>query len=85
MAVEETEIVDDEVEEETEVAEDGSMTDNVGDPSVEINIEELLQELESDPDDDGRHSSQGARHRLEELMENRRSKQDLEDFDDYKF
>ena len=57
-------------------------TDNVGDASVEINVEELIHELEGDgvvrP---GRE--QAAKRRLEELMEKKRSKRELEDFDDY--
>ncbi|HEX9875672.1 MAG TPA: hypothetical protein VGC50_03340 [Gammaproteobacteria bacterium] len=88
MAVEETDIADedDEVEEEEAEAEatDDGATDNVGDPSVEINIEELIHELESESGCGGRLGGHGARHRLEDLMENRRSKRDLEDFDDYK-
>jgi hypothetical protein len=57
-------------------------TDNVGDPSVEINVEELIHDLEVDgvvrP---GRE--QAAKRRLEELMEKKRCKRDLEDFEDY--
>jgi len=57
-------------------------TDNVGDPSVEINVEELIQELEVDGvTRPGRE--QAAKRRLEELMERKRSRRDLEDFDDY--
>lgn len=57
-------------------------TDNVGDASVEINVEELIHELE----DDGvvrPGREQAAKRRLEELMEKKRSKRELEDFDDY--
>ncbi len=57
-------------------------TDNVGDPSVEINVEELIHELEGNGGTrPGRE--QAAKRRLEELMERKRSKRDLEDFDDY--
>ena len=82
---EEIEDEDEESEEEdtaagTEVA--AAETDNVGDASVEINVEELIHELEGDgvarP---GRE--QAAKRRLEELMEKKRSKRELEDFDDY--
>jgi hypothetical protein len=49
---------------------------------VEINVEELIQELEVD--DAGRPGrEQAAKRRLEELMEKKRAKRDLEDFDDY--
>ena len=73
-------------DEEEDAEEEGAVaapeTDNVGDPSVEINVEELIQELEVDgvtrPG-----CEQAAKRRLEELMERKRSKRDLEDFDDY--
>jgi len=68
-----------EAEAEEEVA---AETDNVGDPSVEINVEALIHELEVDgvtrP-----VREQAAKRRLEELMEQKRAKRDLEDFDDY--
>ena len=80
---EEEEIDDDEEEEtEDEEAEGAAETDNVGDPSVEINVEALIHELEVDGvTRPGRE--QAAKRRLEELMEQKRSKRDLEDFDDY--
>jgi hypothetical protein len=80
----EDEEVEDEDEEEAEgaSAEPAAETDNVGDPSVEINVEELIHELEVDGvTRPGRE--QAAKRRLEELMEQKRSKRDLEDFDDY--
>lgn len=85
MSVPETDIVDDEPLEDEDAApteDDEPSTDNVGDPSVEINIEQLLQALEAESSATARRHG-GARHRLEELMEIRRAKQDLEDFDDY--
>ena len=84
MSVHETDIVEDEpLEEDTATGDDEPVTDNVGDPSVEINIEQLLQALEADPlGACGKHTV-GARHRLEELMESRRARRETEDFDDY--
>ncbi|MDH3420350.1 MAG: hypothetical protein OEQ25_10345 [Gammaproteobacteria bacterium] len=86
MSVPETEIVYDDTldEEESESMESDPATDNVGDPSVEINVEELLQTLESELPAGLGDKASGARHRLEELMESKRARQDLEDFDDYK-
>jgi hypothetical protein len=79
---EEEEVEEDEEDAEEEgVAEAAPETDNVGDPSVEINVEELIHELEVDGVTPGRE--QAAKRRLEELMERKRSKRDLEDFDDY--
>lgn len=91
MSVRETDVVDDEpieeeeseTETETDSSDDEPVTDNVGDPSVEINIEELLQALEAESATSSPKNNGGARHRLEELMESRRAKRDLEDFDDY--
>lgn len=93
MSVPEPEIVSDDTldedealeEEEMESAESEPATDNVGDPSVEINVEELLQTLEAELPDNLDDKASGARHKLEEIMESKRAKQDLEDFDDYKF
>ena len=80
---EEDEIEDDDEEEsEDEDGDAATETDNVGDPSVEINVEELIHELEVDGvSRPGRE--QAAKRRLEELMEKKRSKRELEDFDDY--
>jgi hypothetical protein len=58
-------------------------SDNVGDPSVEINIETLIIELEADGITKSLHCGQDAKKRLEELMESKRAMRDLEDFDDY--
>jgi hypothetical protein len=69
-------------ESEAEAGEPVAETDNVGDPSVEINVEELIQELEVEgPGRAGRECA--AKRRLEQLMEEKRAKRDLEDFDDY--
>jgi hypothetical protein len=80
---EEIEDEDDEESEQPETASEAAAeTDNVGDASVEINVEELIEELEVDGVT--RHGrEQAAKRRLEELMEKKRSKRDLEDFDDY--
>ena len=75
----------DETEEtqEAEVLQVGD-TDNVGDASVEINVEELISELEADGLTEACADEHFAKKkRLEELMEQRRARQDLEDFDDY--
>jgi hypothetical protein len=82
---EEKEDLEEEAEEEEAEAEESvpaAETDNVGDPSVEINVEELIHELEVDgvvhPG-----KEQAAKRRLELLMEEKRAKRDLEDFEDY--
>jgi hypothetical protein len=77
---EETEEPEEDQADETEAAVE---TDNVGDPSVEINVEELIHELEVDGLASRPDREQAAKRRLEELMEQKRSKRELEDFDDY--
>jgi hypothetical protein len=80
---EEEEIEDEDDEEaEDEASESATETDNVGDPSVEINVEELIHELEVDTGTRA-DREQAAKRRLEELMERKRAKRELEDFDDY--
>jgi len=82
---EEKEDLEEEAEEEEAEAEEGESapeTDNVGDPSVEINVEELIHELEVDGVVQA-SKEQAAKRRLEELMEKKRAKRDLEDFEDY--
>jgi hypothetical protein len=81
---------EDEIEEETEESEDeaedvevAGETDNVGDPSVEINVEELIHEIELQNSSHGPNCEGTAKRRLEELMERKRAKRDLEDFEDY--
>lgn len=58
-------------------------TDNVGDPSVEINVESLIRELEADGLINRIDQEKNTRLRLEELMEQKRAMRELEDFDDY--
>ena len=69
---------DDEGEGEVEAA-----TDNVGDASVEINVEDLIHEIEAENGSSRPGRELAAKRRLEELMEKKRAKRDLEDFDDY--
>ena len=74
-----------EQEEEDEESEDAEIevSDNIGDPSVEINVEELIGELETKGFGCQLNKEQAAKRRLEELMEEKRSRRDLEDFEDY--
>jgi len=89
---EEDEDLDEETEE-TEEADEGEddaeesaappETDNVGDPSVEINVEALIHEIEAEGDTSRPGGELAAKRRLEDLMEKKRAKRELEDFDDY--
>jgi hypothetical protein len=82
---EELEEESEESEEADEAAEDvpPADTDNVGDASVEINVEELIHELEVQDVSNRPGREQAAKRRLEDLMERKRSKRELEDFEDY--
>lgn len=63
------------VEEETIVLDTDDM-DNVGDMSVEINVDELVAKIEAD--DDGELAEQhAARRKLDALAERRRAEEDL--------
>jgi len=57
-------------------------TSNVGETSVEINVEELIAELETESDRPG-SNGHDARRRLEELLEERRIARELEELEEY--
>ena len=74
---EDVEDIEEEDLEESETIADLADDDNVGDISVEINVEELVAKLEATDDDD--LSRQREIHkRLEELEEQRRTNEDLD-------
>jgi hypothetical protein len=79
----EEEVADESEEAEADESEAVVETDNVGDASVEINVEELIHELEAQGAAQRQANEHAARRRLEELMEQKRAKRELEDFDDY--
>jgi hypothetical protein len=64
----ETDDFDEEEAIETVVLPDTDVTDNVGDVSVEINVEELIAEVEAEHDDDAARKH-AVRKRLEEIAE----------------
>jgi hypothetical protein len=74
--IDDTEIDDNEFEEEDDISENttvvldetGVLTDNVGDVSVEINVEELIADIEAHEDEDA-HRKKEIRRRLEEMAE----------------
>jgi len=53
---------------ETAVLTESVVTDNVGDVSVEINVEELIADIESENDEDAARKKE-VRRRLEEMAE----------------
>lgn len=76
LPFDDAEFVDEETEAEAEVTENttvvldetGVLTDNVGDVSVEINVEELIADIEAHEDKDA-HRKKEIRRRLEEVVE----------------
>lgn len=74
-------VVEDDVEssdipEDTIVSEDVGDIDNVGDISVEINVEELIAKIEAGEGDVEAHQKE-IRRRLDELEEERRTEEEL--------
>ena len=69
--------VDEEITEETVVLTETGVTDNVGDVSVEINVEELVAEIEASQGDDA-HMKMEIRKRLEEIHEQKTAAKELD-------
>ena len=70
--------VGEETPEETVVLPETASTDNVGDVSVEINVEELVAEIEASQSD-GAQKRKEIRQRLEEIQEQKQATKDLGD------
>jgi hypothetical protein len=60
-----------------------AVTDNVGELSIEINVESLIAELEADCQHGKPLEVHCARHKLEDYLERKRIAQELEDFEDF--
>jgi hypothetical protein len=73
-----TEEFSEEMAEETVVLPETENSDNVGDVSVEINVEELVAEIEASQGDDA-HKKKEIRRRLEEVREQREVSKEMED------
>lgn len=68
---------------EEDAGDDAAVTDNVGEQSVEINVESLIAELESASHVGRKPCVLTARRRLEDYLERKRVAHDLEDFEDF--
>ncbi|MCE7902795.1 MAG: hypothetical protein DYH20_09130 [Gammaproteobacteria bacterium PRO9] len=71
----------DALDNDSEIAEAGS--DNIGEQSVEINVENLIAELEAESHHGRKPDVQCARQKLEDYLERKRTARDLEDFEDW--
>lgn len=58
-------------------------TDNVGEQSIEINVESLIAELEAESRQGKAPEKKCARRKLEDFLERKRIARDLEDFEDF--
>ncbi len=76
VAVEEE--LSEEIPEETVVLPETENSDNVGDVSVEINVEELVAEIEASQGDDA-HKKKEIRRRLEEIQEQKQASDQIGD------
>jgi hypothetical protein len=59
------------------------VTDNVGEQSIEINVESLIAELEAESQQGKAPEMHCARRKLEDFLERKRIAQELEDFEDF--
>jgi hypothetical protein len=69
--------IDEEKTEETVVLTETGATDNIGDVSVEINVEELVAEIEASQGDDA-HMKHEIRKRLDEIQEQKVAAKELD-------
>lgn len=81
--LEDEDFEDDDMEDAEMSADEDGDDDNVGELSVEINVEQLVAEIEGSQS--GATGSFAARRRLEELMEQKRFEAALRDMDDWDF
>ena len=59
-------------------------TDNVGETSVEINVEELIAQIKAEQEEAKPAKSKlDARRQLEDMIERQRSWEAIQDFDEY--
>jgi hypothetical protein len=73
----------DELDDEESTDELNLPTANVGETSVEIDVEELIAELEADSGISSGSSEEDPRKRLEKILEERRAARDLEEIDEF--
>jgi hypothetical protein len=62
---------------------EAAITDNVGEQSIEINVENLIAELEAESQHGKSPDVQCARRKLEDYLERKRIAAALEDFEDF--
>jgi hypothetical protein len=78
----ETEAIKAKDEDDTSLTDTTTLTENVGEISVEINVQDLIAQIEAEGVS-GESNQAAVRRRLEELREGKNAAKNLEDFDDY--
>ena len=78
----ENDVIEEDVELDDAALDSGGSTDNVGETSVEFDVEDLIAEVEAEVPD-GVDSDGKMRKRLEEVLEKKQSDEELADFEDY--
>jgi hypothetical protein len=58
-------------------------TDNVGDISVEVNVEDLLAQLEAESKGGDTALGNSARRRIEDILDEKRVAREIQDLDDF--
>jgi hypothetical protein len=69
-------------EQEPEAAATPAATDNVGDISVEVNVEDLIAQIEAESKT-GAAPSGSARRKIEDILEEKRIAREIMDLDDF--
>ncbi len=78
----ENEVMEEDVELDDAASDSGGSTDNVGETSVEFDVEDLIAEVEAEVPD-GVDRDGKMRKRLEEVLEKKQSDEELTDLEDY--
>jgi len=73
----------DELDDEESIEDLDAPTANVGETSVEINVEELIAELEADSGTTSANHEEDPRKRLERILEERRAARELGEIDEF--
>jgi hypothetical protein len=66
-----------------DLEESAAITDNVGEQSIEINVENLIAEIEAESQQVKPPDVRCARRKLEDYLERKRIAQEIEDFEDF--
>jgi len=76
---------DDELEREFDESGEGIDTDNVGEPSVEIDLNALMAEVEAEGVESKPEKASDKRKRLEEMLEHKRMERELRELENFDF